>query len=45
MTTKAVAGDRVIYTVERPAFLAKNRYGLDSELPFDWQAIREQMLK
>lgn len=42
--TKAVSGDRVIYTEERPAFLAKNRYGLDSEMPFDWEAIRKAML-
>ena len=28
MTTKAVAGDRVVYTVEKPAYLAKNRYAL-----------------
>ena len=42
--TKAVSGDRVIYTEERPAFLAKNRYGLDFEMPFDWNVIREAMI-
>jgi hypothetical protein len=45
MTTKAVSGDRVCYTVEKPAYLAKNRYGLPEELPFDWATIREEMLK
>lgn len=29
------SGDRLIYTEERPSFLAKNRYGLPSEIPFD----------
>ena len=28
-------GARVLYTEERPAFKAKNRYGLPPELPFD----------
>jgi hypothetical protein len=45
MSTKATQGDRVIYTQEKPAFLAKNRYALPAEMPFDWQAIREEMLK
>ena len=45
MSTKATQGDRVIYTQEKPAFLAKNRYALPPEMPFDWQAIREEMLK
>ncbi len=30
------SGERVIYTEERPAFLAKNRYGLPDVLPLDW---------
>ena len=29
-------GDRVMYTEERPAWVAKNRYGLPEEMPFDW---------
>jgi hypothetical protein len=45
MTTKATQGDRVIYTQEKPAFLAKNRYALPPEMPFEWSAIREEMLK
>ena len=30
------SGERVLYTSERPAFLAKNRYGLPDVLPMDW---------
>jgi hypothetical protein len=45
MTTKAVSGDRVIYAVEKPAYLAKNRYGLPESLPFEWETVREEMLK
>jgi len=44
MNTKAVSGDRVIYSQENTSRIAKNRYGLDPELPFDWSVIREQML-
>lgn len=44
LTTKAVAGDRVIYTQERPAFLAKNRYGLPEEMPFDWSSVRQAIV-
>ncbi len=29
------AGDRVLYTEERPAFQAKNRFSLPAEIPFD----------
>lgn len=40
-------GSRVIYTEERPAFKAKNRYGLPPEiaftLPFDWQWFMSQI--
>jgi hypothetical protein len=33
--TRAVGdGERVLYLQERPAFLAKNRYGLPAEMPF-----------
>jgi hypothetical protein len=45
MTTKAVSGDRVIYCVEKPAYLAKNRYALPESLPFDWETVRAEMLK
>lgn len=33
-------GDRVIYTEERPAFRAKNRYRLPPELPLSWDAFQ-----
>ena len=29
-------GDRLLHTVERPAFLAKNRFGLAETLPLSW---------
>ena len=29
-------GDRVMYTEERPAWVAKNRYGLPPEMALDW---------
>lgn len=37
------SGERVLYTAERPAFLAKNRYGLPDTLPLDWQAFAAAM--
>ena len=37
------SGERVLYTAERPAFLAKNRYGLPDMLPLDWQAFAAAM--
>jgi hypothetical protein len=37
------SGERVLYTTERPAFLAKNRYGLPDVLPLDWQAFAAAM--
>lgn len=40
--TRAVStGERVLYVEERPAFLAKNRYGLPPELPLKWDAIKK----
>ena len=36
-------GERVIYTEERPAFLAKNRHRLPPELPLDWNALAGAM--
>lgn len=32
-------GQRVIYTTEKPAYLAKNRYALPEELPLDWNTF------
>lgn len=35
--TRAVGGgERLLHTTERPAFLAKNRYGLPDSLPMAW---------
>jgi hypothetical protein len=37
--TKGIGtGERVLYTTERPAYVAKNRLNLPEELPLDWQA-------
>jgi hypothetical protein len=37
------AGERLVYASERPAFLAKNRYGLPDTLPLSWDALAEAM--
>ncbi len=38
--TRAVGGgERLLHTAERPAFLAKNRFGLPKTLPLDWAAL------
>ena len=34
-------GERVMYTERRPAWLAKNRYGLPPEMPLSWAALQE----
>lgn len=33
------SGERIIYTSERPAYMAKNRYALPHEIAFSWQAF------
>lgn len=33
-------GERMIYTTEKPAYLAKNRYGLPDSLPLSWDAFQ-----
>lgn len=40
------SGERILYTEERPSFMAGNRYGLPSEIPFSkdgnyWSTIKE----
>jgi hypothetical protein len=35
------AGDRVLHTVEEPAFWAKNRYGLPDEVPLSYDSLAE----
>lgn len=38
--TRAVgSGERVLFTEERPAWLAKNRYGLPAEMDLSWDAF------
>lgn len=34
-------GERLLYTVEKPAYLAKNRYGLPDALPLAWQSFAD----
>lgn len=33
------AGDRLIHTTERPAFLAKNRYSMPDSIPLEWNEL------
>ncbi len=37
------SGERLIHTAERPAFLAKNRYGLPDTLEMSWSALESAM--
>ena len=42
--TRAVGGgDRVLYTHERPAFLAKQRYDMPASIPLTWDAVAEHI--
>ena len=34
-------GERLLYTAERPAYMAKNRYGLPESLPMSWEAFAQ----
>jgi hypothetical protein len=34
-------GERLLYTSERPAYMAKNRYGLPESIPLSWEAFIE----
>ena len=36
-------GERLLYTSETPAFLAKNRFSLPPQLPLDWAAFQTAM--
>lgn len=45
-TTKAkplATSERLVYTGEKPAYLAKNRYGLPDELPLHWAAFESAL--
>lgn len=37
------AGDRLLFTEERPAFYAKNRYSLPEELPLKWEELASKL--
>jgi hypothetical protein len=37
------AGERLLFSEERPAHKAKNRYGLPPELPFAWGALEDAL--
>jgi hypothetical protein len=34
-------GERLLYTTEKPAYLAKNRYSLPESLPLSWDALEQ----
>lgn len=36
-------GERLMYTTEKPAYLAKNRYGLPESLPLSWAALAQAL--
>lgn len=36
-------GERMLYTEERPAFKAKNRYALPAEMPLSWEAFESAL--
>lgn len=35
------SGERLMFTEERPAFRAKNRYSLPAEMPLSWHALQD----
>jgi hypothetical protein len=35
------SGERLLYTAERPAYMAKNRYGLPESLPMSWESFAQ----
>tara|TARA_R110000851_G_scaffold182721_1_gene331834 strand:- start:14966 stop:15718 length:753 start_codon:yes stop_codon:yes gene_type:complete len=37
------AGERIMFTEERPAFVAKNRYSLPAEMPLDWSELAKHI--
>ncbi len=37
------SGERIVYTEERPAFLAKNRYSMPEELPLNFDAVAQHI--
>lgn len=42
--TRAVgAGERILYTEERPAYVCKNRYDMPPSIPMTWDALAEHI--
>lgn len=39
------SGERLLYTAERPGYIAKNRYDLPPEMPFVWEHFIEAITK
>jgi len=42
-TRGTTTGERLLYLVEKPAYVAKNRYGLPEQLPLSWQAFSDAL--
>jgi hypothetical protein len=38
-------GERLLFTTEKPAYMAKNRYALPDSVPFNWDALTEAMAR
>jgi hypothetical protein len=34
-------GERLLFTSEKPAYMAKNRYGLPDSIPMTWDAFTQ----
>ena len=41
VTRGVEVGERKLHLVEKPAFVAKNRYGLPEAIPFRWDALQD----
>lgn len=41
VTRGITTGERLLYTTERPAYYAKNRYALPDSLPLSWDALSD----
>jgi hypothetical protein len=44
-TTKVTQGDHVIYGEDTASYLAKNRYQLPKDLPYEWEEIRKLIIE
>lgn len=43
VTRGVEVGERQLHLVEKPAFIAKNRYSLPESIPFKWQALQDAL--